>query len=161
MSSRQDIIVADEPGRLLSMRRGLLGRCPACGKGRLFRAFLKVADECAACGTEFHHHRADDLPPYLVIFLVGHVIGYGILTAETRFDVPMWLHLAVWPLLTLVLALLLLQPMKGAVVGLQYALGMHGFDAARSKRAGSRRKEKEGDGQQGAEHHGPSHLHGT
>ena len=51
---------------------------------------------------------------------------------ETRFEVPLWLQLAVWPALTLVLCLALLQPVKGAVVGLQYALGMHGFGAART-----------------------------
>ena len=115
----------------LAMRRGLMGRCPACGRGRLFGRFLKVADHCDACGQAFHHHRADDFPAYIVIILVGHVVGYGIYTAETRFeDVPLWFHVAVWPLLTLVLCLALLQPVKGAVVGLQYALRMHGFSAA-------------------------------
>jgi uncharacterized protein (DUF983 family) len=89
--------------------------------------FLKVTPSCDRCGTEFHHHRADDLPPYLVIFLVGHLVGYGVLIGETRFELPIWLHLAIWPPLTLVLCLALLQPVKGAVVALQYALGMHGF----------------------------------
>ena len=115
-----------------AVQRGFLGRCPACGWGRLFGRFLKVADHCDACGQEFHHHRADDFPAYIVMFLVGHVVGYGIYTAETRFDdVPLWLHAAVWPLLTLVLCLALLQPVKGAIVGLQYALRMHGFGADR------------------------------
>jgi uncharacterized protein (DUF983 family) len=117
-----------------AMRRGFMGRCPVCNKGRLFGRFLKVADHCDACGTEFHHHRADDLPPYLVIFIVGHLIGYGILMTETKLEVPLWVHLATWPALTLILCLALLQPMKGAVVGLQYALGMHGFGAARAKK---------------------------
>jgi uncharacterized protein (DUF983 family) len=112
--------------------RGLRGRCPACGGGRLFGRFLKVAEACEACGTEFHHHRADDLPPYLVIFIVGHIIGWGILTAETRYEAPLWFHLVLWPALTLVLSLVLLQPVKGAVVGLQYALGMHGFGTAQA-----------------------------
>ncbi len=153
---------AEDPGRLTAMRRGFLGRCPACGQGRLFGRFLKVADQCEACGTAFHHHRADDLPPYLVIFLVGHLIGYGILTAETRFDVPLWLHLAAWPALTLVLCLALLQPVKGAVVGLQYALGMHGFGAARAAAAGAgTERESTGVGHEGAEHHGSSHFHRT
>jgi uncharacterized protein (DUF983 family) len=155
MSSPSRTIVAEDPGRLLAMKRGVLGRCPACGNGHLFRRFLKVADRCEACGSEFHHHRADDLPPYLVIFLVGHLIGYGILTAETRFETPIWVHLALWPALTLVLALALLQPVKGAVVGLQFALGMHGFGAARSA---VRNREKPGVGHEDAEHHGPSHL---
>ena len=118
---------------LQAVRRGFMGRCPACGQGRLFGRFLKVAERCDACGQELHHHRADDFPPYLVMFLVGHIIGYGIYTAEIRFeDVPLWFHLAVWPLLTIVLCLALLQPIKGGVVGLQYALGMHGFGAARA-----------------------------
>ncbi|WP_457092348.1 DUF983 domain-containing protein [Microvirga sp. P5_D2] len=116
-----------------AMKRGFLGRCPACAKGRLFGRFLKVAESCDSCGTELHHHRADDLPPYLVIFIVGHVIGYGILMTETKMEMPLWAHLAIWPLLTVILCLLLLQPVKGAVVGLQYALGMHGFGANRSK----------------------------
>ena len=155
MPSPARVIVAEEPGRLLAMKRGVVGRCPACGQGRLFRGFLKVADRCQACGSEFHHHRADDLPPYLVIFLVGHLIGYGILTAETRFETPMWVHLALWPALTLVLCVGLLQPVKGAVVGLQFALGMHGFGAAR---AHARGQETTGVGHEDAEHHGPSHL---
>src|SRR5829696_8789307 len=151
MSSPSRTIVAEDPGRLLAMKRGVLGRYPACGNGHLFRRFLKVADRCEACGSEFHHHRADDLPPYLVIFLVGHLIGYGILTAETRFETPIWVHLALWPALTLVLALALLQPLKGAVVGLQIALGMHRFDAARKA---VRKREKPGVEHEDAEEQG-------
>ncbi|HEX8662559.1 MAG TPA: DUF983 domain-containing protein [Beijerinckiaceae bacterium] len=123
----------EEIGAVAAARRGFFGRCPACGEGRLFGRFLKVADACPACGAELHHHRADDLPPYLVILIVAHLVGWGILTAETRFDTPLWLHLALWPALTVVLCLVLLQPVKGAVVGLQYGLRMHGFDAARKK----------------------------
>ena len=49
-------------------------RCPHCGKGHLFRAYLKVADNCDVCGEELFHHRADDLPPYISILIVGHLI---------------------------------------------------------------------------------------
>jgi uncharacterized protein (DUF983 family) len=120
-------MTTDQPGWRTGIGRGLRGRCPACGGDRLFSRFLKVAEQCRDCGTDLHHHRADDLPPYIVILIVGHILGWAILTAETRFQVPLWLHLALWPLLALILCLLLLQPVKGAVVGLQYALGMHGF----------------------------------
>ena len=57
-----------------ALRRGFLGRCPNCGRGKLFRAFLKVADRCPDCGTELHHHRADDAPAYFVILIVGHIV---------------------------------------------------------------------------------------
>ena len=56
------------------MLRGFRLRCPNCGEGRLFRSFLKVADHCSECGEEFHPHRADDFPAYLVIIVVGHAI---------------------------------------------------------------------------------------
>lgn len=115
-------------GTLDCVKRGLLGRCPACGAGRIFTRFLRVAEQCPACGTELHHHRADDFPPYIVIFIVGHLVGYGIYAAETHLEnLPYWVHAAVWLPLTIGLCLLLLQPVKGAVVGLQYGLGMHGF----------------------------------
>ena len=122
---------ATPPETVLDVWRGLRCRCPRCGEGRLFGRFLKVAPSCTACGQAFHHHRADDFPPYLVMFAVGHICGYGIYIAETRFDdVPLWLHVALWPTLAIGLCLLLLQPVKGAVIGLQYGLGMHGFGGA-------------------------------
>ena len=64
--------------------RGFRGRCPACGEGRMFRAFLKVADQCPRCGEELHHHRADDFPAYLVIVIVGHILVPIILLVETE-----------------------------------------------------------------------------
>ncbi|WP_375463990.1 DUF983 domain-containing protein [uncultured Methylobacterium sp.] len=122
-------------GLVRSMARGFLGRCPHCGGGRIFGRYLKVRPACEACGLELHHHRADDLPPYLVIFIVAHLVGYLILESELRYEVPLWFQLGFWPVATLGLALGLLQPVKGAVVGLQYALGMHGFAALPQSRS--------------------------
>lgn len=125
MSSRPGL-----PPLARDVLRGFRCRCPACGEGRLFGRFLKVAPRCGSCGQPFHHHRADDFPPYIVMFAVGHLCGYGIYVAETRFeDVPLWLHAVLWPSLAIGLSLALLQPVKGAVIGLQYGLGLHGFGA--------------------------------
>src|SRR6516165_5952066 len=109
-----------------SFWRGFRGRCPRCGEGKLFRAFLKVDNNCPACGLDFSPHRADDLPAYLVIVIVGHLVVPTALWIETDFSPPVWLQLSIYLPLTLVLSLLLLQPVKGAVVGLQWALRMHG-----------------------------------
>jgi uncharacterized protein (DUF983 family) len=111
-----------------AMKRGFRGRCPRCGEGKLFRAFLKTANSCSACGLDFTPHRADDLPAYLVIVIVGHIVVPLALSIETHFSPPVLLQLAIYLPLTLVLSLVLLQPVKGAVVGLQWALRMHGFD---------------------------------
>ncbi len=119
---------------LQSVLRGLRGRCPNCGRGHMFRNFLKVSDDCSACGEELFHHRADDFPAYLVIFLVGHILVPLALVVETEYAPAMWLQFAVWVPLTIALSLALIQPIKGAVVALQWSAGMHGFAEARAAR---------------------------
>lgn len=110
-----------------SIRRGLLNRCPACGTGRLFRVYVKAVDQCAHCGEDLSHQRADDMPPYLVITLVGHVVVGGYMATDLVWPLTTWQHLAIWAPITLFLSLALLQPVKGGVIGLQWALRMHGF----------------------------------
>lgn len=107
--------------------RGLRGRCPACGEGRTFGKFLKVNDHCPACGEELHHQRADDMPPYVVMFITGHVIVYLLLVVERAYQPELWVHMALWIPAVIILSLVLLTPVKGALVGLQWGLGMHGF----------------------------------
>ena len=111
-----------------ALKRGLRGRCPRCGEGKLFRAFLKVDDHCSACQLDFTPHRADDLPAYLVIVIVGHIVVPTILWIETDYSPSVPLQLSIYLPLTLILSLALLQPVKGAVVAIQWALRMHGFD---------------------------------
>jgi uncharacterized protein (DUF983 family) len=111
-----------------AMKRGFRGRCPRCGEGKLFRAFLKVDDHCSVCGQDFTPHRADDLPAYLVIIIVGHIMVPLALMIETNYAPAVALQLAIYLPATLIASLLLLQPVKGTVVGVQWALRMHGFD---------------------------------
>jgi uncharacterized protein (DUF983 family) len=111
-----------------AMRRGFMCRCPRCGEGKLFRAFLKVGDHCTNCQLDYTPHRADDLPAYLVIVIVGHIVVPVVLWVETNYSPAIWLQMAIYLPFTFISSLLLLQPVKGAVVGFQWALRMHGFD---------------------------------
>ena len=124
------LVFTGRPERSLAqaMRRGWRCRCPNCGKGRLFRAFLKVVDRCEACGEELFHQRADDAPPYFVILITGHIVVPLALSVEVAFSPPYWVHAVLWGPLTIALALGLLQPVKGAIVAWQWANRMHGFD---------------------------------
>ncbi len=106
----------------------MLFKCPACGKGKLFNGYLTVSPSCASCGEELHHQRADDAPPYFTILLVGHIIVPLALAVEIAYRPEMWIHMALWLPLTLFSSLFFLRPIKGALVGLQWALYMHGFD---------------------------------
>jgi uncharacterized protein (DUF983 family) len=112
----------------LALRRGFMGRCPNCGEGRIFHAYLKVVDHCAVCGEHLHHQRADDAPPYLTMLVVGHFIVAGIVAFEAFApDLPIWVGAIFWMILTLIASLILLPRIKGALVGYQWALRMHGF----------------------------------
>jgi hypothetical protein len=114
-----------------AVKRGYMGKCPHCGEGKMFRAYLKVAEACPACGEELHHQRADDAPPYMTIFVVGHIIGAGMLWMEHQNDaLPIWIHATIWPILTIVLSFYFLPRIKGGLIGLQWALRMHGFGAS-------------------------------
>ena len=106
---------------------GLRCRCPNCGEGRLFAGYTAVVPRCAACGEDLSHQQADDAPPYIVIFLVGHIVVALALWTEKAFHPDLWVHMALWIPMTLLLSLLLLPPMKGVIVGVQWANRMHGF----------------------------------
>jgi uncharacterized protein (DUF983 family) len=114
-------------GILKSVMRGARCTCPACGQSKLYRSYLKVEDVCKSCGEELHHQRADDAPPYFTMMIVGHIIVGGLLVLEQTYAPDTWVHLVIWLPLTVVLSLWLLPKVKGALVGLQWALRMHGF----------------------------------
>ena len=110
-----------------AMAKGFICRCPNCGKGKLFRRYLKVADSCTVCGTELSHQRADDAPAYFTITIIAHLIIPAVFVVERMWEPPYWLHLVIW-LPSILAATFMLMPMvKGAIVGLQWALKMHGF----------------------------------
>ena len=111
-----------------AVKRGLLGRCPACGRGRLFRKYLKLEPTCKVCGEDLSHARADDAPAYLTMLVVCHVVGAGVLFSDEAFPhMPLMTAALFWLTVTIVASLLILPRMKGAVVGQQWALCMHGF----------------------------------
>lgn len=123
------IETAEDPRRLgPAVMNGMRCRCPRCGTGKLFRAYLKVNDTCPNCGEELFHHKADDMPPYISIVIVGHLIVGLMLHLEMEYVIaPIWYVVTMVPA-ALILPLVMLPSIKGAVVGLQWANRMHGFD---------------------------------
>ncbi len=99
---------------------GLLGRCPRCGKGRLFRGFLAIADRCEVCGLDFEFANSGDGPAVFIILIAGFVITGAALYVEVVYQPPFWVHALLWLPLGLALPLLLLRPFKATLVALQY-----------------------------------------
>ena len=107
--------------------RGLAGHCPRCGQGRLFAGFLKVAPRCENCGQDFSAADSADGPAFFVMSFAGFVVVAAALVVEVLFQPPYWLHALIFIPLTIALAVFFLQPIKGAIIGWQWAQGMHGF----------------------------------
>ncbi|MGF1445670.1 MAG: DUF983 domain-containing protein [Pikeienuella sp.] len=110
-----------------ALARGWRRRCPNCGGGPMMSGYLRVRSACPSCGEELHHHRSDDLPAWLTILVVGHVLAFLLVTIETTWRPALWVHWAIWPALTVGLSLWLLPRIKGCVVAMQWAWRMHGF----------------------------------
>ena len=109
--------------------RGLMCRCPHCGKGKMYRAYLKVADQCEVCGEELNHHRADDFPPYIAIMIVGHILVGAMMHMDMVWHVaPVVYFISMVPL-SIILPLVMLPSIKGGIVGMQWANRMYGFGA--------------------------------
>lgn len=106
---------------MLGLKRGLAHRCPNCGKGRLYRAYLKVEENCEVCGHANGAYRADDGPAYLTILLIGHLVVAPLLLFPFIWEWPAQyvLPLTLIPIALLILAVL--PRIKGAFIGVLWA----------------------------------------
>lgn len=109
-----------------AVRNGLRCRCPACGAGRLFTSYLKVAPECPDCAEPLHHQRADDGPAYVTVLIVCHVVGFALMPM-LEVGLQPWLVAVLLCALAVPLCLAMLPPIKGFFVAVQWSKRMHGF----------------------------------
>jgi len=107
---------------LTVLTRGLKCRCPKCGIGRLYRAFLKPVDTCNQCYEELGHIRSDDIPAYFTVLLVGHLVVPSVVLTEQMYHPSELVHFAIWIPLSVLLMFLFLPHIKGAMVGLLWRL---------------------------------------
>ena len=113
-----------------SIFRGLRHRCPNCGKGRLFRSYLKVEPTCQNCGRDLAQYRADDGPAYLTIVLVGHLLIAPLLFFPIIWQAKPLYSLPILLTSLTVVTLFLLSRVKGGWIGLMYSLDVSDRDDA-------------------------------
>ena len=120
---------APERDTRTALIRGWRRRCPACGKGEMMDGYLQVRRACPECGTELHHHRADDGPAWATILITGHLMAPLMLIVFITFRPKGWVMAVGFSTVFVALSLWLLPRFKGAFVALQWAKRMHGFGA--------------------------------
>ena len=107
---------------------GLSGRCPRCGKGKLFDGFLALRPQCAACGLDYAFADAGDGPAVFVMFIAGFIVVGMALLVEVKYAPPLWVHAILWTPLILLVTLAPLRLIKGLLIALQ-----HHHDAAEGR----------------------------
>lgn len=104
------------------MGRGLFGRCPNCGTGKLFKGYLAVRDRCEHCDELLSVYKTADLPALFTILAVGVLsvpllwIGFAVFRPE---PLVLFGYLSV---ITVILTLVLLRLVKGANIGYFWAI---------------------------------------
>ena len=99
---------------------GLRCRCPRCGIGGLFYKYLKISDECPKCHLGFQGHDTGDAAVVPAILILGSIVMGMALYLELSVGPPVWVHMAIWtPVITISTAMIL-PPLKGLTIALQY-----------------------------------------
>ena len=114
------------PARIDPIRAGLLCRCPNCGKGRLFRGFLKVVDACAVCGFDYTRLNTGDGPAIFIMQIAGGIVVFSALYIQIAYNPPIWALLLVSLPLVAGFSLGLMRPGKGLMIALQMRNKMDG-----------------------------------
>lgn len=130
-----------------SLSAGLRCRCPRCGKGKLFRGFLNLAERCDRCGLDYAFADPADGPAFFVGSGVGIVVTALWAWWAIAVQPPIWAQLAVSMPAMIGGCLGCLRPVKAWLVAEQYihkaeearweSLGAHG-EAPPGYRSGRR-----------------------
>jgi uncharacterized protein (DUF983 family) len=98
------------PPAVSAVKAGVMCACPRCGAGALFRGplTLTINAACPRCRLSFAFADSGDGPAVFVIMILGFV------------GPPLWVHMVVWPVVTLGAGWALLRVMKATLIALQF-----------------------------------------
>lgn len=117
--------VTSESTKLSSRRSlfaGLRQKCPNCGKGNMFRSYLKLQDNCPHCNESLGEFRADDGPAWLAMFLSGHIIIPALFYMEANQQFPIWQEILILIALACTSVYFLLPRAKGLFVAMLWLM---------------------------------------
>ena len=81
-----------KPSMPIALFRAVRLKCPACGKGALYRAYLKPADTCPHCGEPLGQIPSEDGPAWLtVLMLAPFLVAVTFLVSLS--GLPLWITL--------------------------------------------------------------------
>ena len=103
-------------GDVSPVSSGIAGKCPRCGRGKLFAGYLKVARECNSCGLSFSFADAGDGAAWFVMLVAGGAAVGLALWVELTWQPSYWVHALVTIPAAVILPVVLLRPTKGILL---------------------------------------------
>lgn len=122
------VMATTRPATAIAILRSLTGRCPACGRGKLFKSYIRQVDACESCKEPLGHLRADDAPPWLTILVVGHIVVPLAYWIEREHELPEWVSMTLWPTLAMLLVAIILPRAKGVFLAILWSTGAPGSE---------------------------------
>ena len=99
-----------------SILRGLRCFCPVCGRGRLYRTYLKPYERCEICHAPIGSVRADDGPTWLTVLALGPVLIILTMTIAGA-NLSPWISYPLLAGLIIILVIGALPRAKGLFIG--------------------------------------------
>ncbi|MDO6415657.1 DUF983 domain-containing protein [Sphingomonas sp. BIUV-7] len=99
---------------------GLRGLCPRCGAKTLFTGWIKFVDRCSACGLDIAAFNVGDGPAAFLTLVIGAIVAAAAIALELSVSPSWWVHVLIWPPVTLALIIGSLRTAKGALIALEY-----------------------------------------
>lgn len=112
--------MTSEPVPPPPIQAGLRGLCPRCGAKTLFIGWIKFADRCTACGLDLAAFNVGDGPAAFLTLIIGTLVVGLAMWLQLALGPPWWVHVLLWPLVTLALILASLRASKGVLLALEF-----------------------------------------
>lgn len=107
------------------LQAALRCRCPRCGKGKVFEGLLTLQTACPVCGLDLGQSDTGDAGAVGVIMVLGALVVGMAFWVEFHLSPPLWVHAILWPVVTIPLAVLIMRPVKAALVAAQFRHRSH------------------------------------
>lgn len=111
----------EDRNMLRAMGRGFVGKCPKCGNGKMFSRFLTL-QKCDVCGEDLDEFEPSLILPLAVGLVIVAIVAHVYFFLEVaEIGSPMISMLVIVPI-AMIASMLILQPFKGALVGMMWAM---------------------------------------
>lgn len=98
----------DPPGLPRLLLRGLVGRCPLCGSGKLFRWWLHMVPDCPRCDLHFERIEGHWIGAIAINTILSFGLMLGVIVATVVATYP---DIPAIPLVTAAVAVALVAPL--------------------------------------------------